>query len=107
MIRSLDRNLDWTLGNKFLTGKAEIMQDCETRLREWKNDCFFNMNAGIDYLACFDGLDNNKLAIDQIAVINRTNGVVNVANYEQGLTDRKMTTKAAVLTIYGEVEINA
>ena len=107
MIRALDNNNDWTLGNHFLTDKAEILQDCETRLREWRNDCFFNPGAGVDYNACFEANDNNSLALQQISVCKRTPGVINVADYRQELgEDRKLKSHIVISTIYGEGEVN-
>lgn len=52
IFRSLDKNDDWTFGNgtsNYATGNNAIGLNIATRLRSWVGDCFFALNAGIDY----------------------------------------------------------
>ena len=51
-IRNLDANGDWTFGqglSNYISGNAGIGLNISTRIKSWVNDCFFAMNAGIDW----------------------------------------------------------
>ena len=51
-IRNLDANGDWTFGqglSNYISGNAGIGLNISTRLKSWLNDCFFAMNAGVDW----------------------------------------------------------
>jgi len=109
MLRALDSDNDWTIGGAFLTGRQEVMQDCETRLREWRNDCFWNRSAGVDYSAFLQNSNNKALALQQINICNRTDGVIQVEDYEQGLDieQRILSPKITISTLHGEGVIHA
>lgn len=50
--RNLDANGDWTFGqglSNYVTGNTAIGLNISTRIKSWVNDCFFAMNAGIDW----------------------------------------------------------
>ena len=51
-IRANDQNGDWTFGlgkGSYLTGEAAIEQNLATSLRCWLNDCFWQLNFGVDW----------------------------------------------------------
>ena len=51
-ILNLDKNDDWFFildKSNYLEGDEEILLRLTTRLREWKRDCLFDEDAGVDY----------------------------------------------------------
>ena len=51
-IRALDTNNDWEFGSgrqSYKTEQEAISLVIKTRLREWKFDCFFANNSGVDW----------------------------------------------------------
>ena len=52
IIRALDKSGDWTFGQgkqNYLSSQKAINQNIQTRLLEFLNNAFWNMNAGIDW----------------------------------------------------------
>jgi hypothetical protein len=52
IIRSLDTSGDWTFGlgkQNYLSGQDAIIQNIRTRLYEFFNNAFWNMEAGADW----------------------------------------------------------
>lgn len=103
MIRANDENNDWIYGigaNAYKKENAGIAQDIKTRLQEWKGDCFFELEAGVDWLNRFsDG--NKKLLIEECrSIILKTEGVVNVVFIDSFLNGRDLTLNYTVQTIY-------
>jgi len=52
IIRALDANHDWTFGQgkqNYLSSQKAINENIQTRLLEFLNDAFWNMNAGLDW----------------------------------------------------------
>lgn len=97
---ALDKNNDWTF---FKTKKDiyEIEQSLNTRLLSIKNDCFFDLEAGID----FDNFGFNQLdkIINNIKdIIIQTTGITKILKLEHNLdtTTRKLTIIYTVETIY-------
>ena len=80
----LDSNGDlaFTKNNfKILTGKEEIIQNVETRVREQTFDCFTNLSAGIDWLNPPKTQEEiNILEVRIRNVVAQTNGVQAVTN---------------------------
>lgn len=108
--RAIDINGDWVFGHgiaDYKTEKEELEQNIKTQLNSWKNDCFFDMDAGVDwynYLGSFGR--ENDLRRDIINNIMSVDGVISVASYDAHLTqDRKIVITAEVDTIYGKMNI--
>lgn len=52
IIRALDKSGDWTFGQgkqNYLSSQKAITQNIQTRLLEFYNNAFWNMNAGADW----------------------------------------------------------
>ena len=110
-VRAIDKSGDWTFGNSYLnykTGQDEIVQNLKTRLLSWKTDCFFDMEAGVDWvniIGSFNTLDYAKEQINQI--ILQTDGVVQINKLDVFLdSNRQLTIEADINTIYSTTFIN-
>lgn len=84
IFRSLDSNADWTFGkgqSNYVKDNAAIALNVKTRLLSFLNDCFFDMNAGLDWFTYF-GTPNQsqQITLRSKAVILQSYGVVSVNN---------------------------
>lgn len=108
IIRAIRRNEngqeEFCFGHGFTDYKKElayVCQDIETALYEFKNDCFFDLEAGINWKARL-GYYGQKEYLDeeiQQIVFNRI-GVINIANFNSNIIDRVYICTIEVLTVY-------
>ena len=80
-VRALDTNGDWLFGkgqNDLLRQKAEVAQDISTRLNSYLGDCFFDIQAGIDWFNEMGGKDLNGLDRSIRSVISNTDNVISI-----------------------------
>ena len=107
--RQLDVNGDWTFGKgrqNFVTGVNAMMLNIQTRLKEWRGDCFWNENAGVDWHNFLDVGTEKLLNRDIINVILNSSGVITIDSYSTTLTDRALSVTAKLKTIYGSVTLS-
>lgn len=109
-VRAIDKNGDWMFGNgmsDYRTDLEEIKQNILTVLRSWKNDCFFDLDAGVDwksYLGSF-GRDED-IKNDVVDNVLKVEGVVSVEKYEAFVDEnRTIHLQITVNTIYGITEL--
>lgn len=80
IFRNLDANGDWKFGqgySNFVTGDQAIALNIKTRLLSWLNDCFFDKNAGIDWLNFLGSLGKKAQLNSKVTqVILQSYGVV-------------------------------
>lgn len=100
-----DYDNDWTFGYGFSNYKvqqAEIVQNILTALKSWRNDCFFDMDAGVDWAEYIGAFNTEKeLRLDIIKTITSIDGVLSVDSYESYLDEkRKIHIKCNITTIY-------
>ena len=107
IIRGLDGNGEWLFGRgqqDYARGKQAIVLNIKTRLRSFVNDCFFDQEAGIDWL---NRLGNNNqrelLEADIQNQILNSFGVTNIVNFNSSLDARKLTLNYTISTIDGDV----
>jgi hypothetical protein len=110
IIRALDTNKDWTYGkgkNDYLRNVEAISLNVETRLREWKGDCFFAITNGVDYNNFLDVGTKDFLDRDVKRVIIQSEGVIKIKSYESDINrdDREFTAQATFLTIFGSAKV--
>lgn len=97
----------WVFGQGFTSYKKEqhaIKQDIENALYEWKNDCFFALNNGIDYKIRL-GYKNQKEILDNdiVEVVKGRYGVYDVVNFESSIIDSRVyTCQFKVITMFSE-----
>lgn len=101
---------EFCFGHGYTDYKHEIAcvkQDIETALLEFKNDCFFDLEAGIDWKARL-GYYGQKDFLDediQERVLSRV-GVISIDEFSSAVVDRIYTCTMNVLTVYSEESIN-
>lgn len=110
-VRALDADDDWSFGKgnqNYLKDADALAQSVKTRLRQWRNNCFFAMDEGVDYANELD--IGTQLALDQDIkrTILQTSGVLRISEYTSTLdtTTRELAIEAHLDTIYGNIAIS-
>ena len=117
-IRATDDIGDWTFGNgraNYKTGLLSLLQFIAENLQTWKNDLFYNTDAGIDWVNLLGGKINdfneNVAMIEQdvraTILAQEINGVIGLENLDisyNGYT-RQLTLTYVVNTVYGVSDI--
>lgn len=103
-VRAIDVDHDWLFGkgqNDYRTGLAAVVQDINTRLSCFLGDCFFELNAGIDWFNLLGGKDRVTLNLSISAVILNTPNVTGILQLSSGLSlERVFTVVYKVQTAY-------
>lgn len=103
MFRTLDENGDFNFGkgqNDFATNEEAIRLDIRTRILSWLNDCFFDVNAGVDWKRRLDKGQQNLLLNEVRSVITKTNNVVRLDSFDFSLVDRRIRINYTLRTIF-------
>ncbi len=99
IFRALGTDNDWTFGKgkeNYLFDQNAVSLNIKTRLLSFLNDCFFDMEAGVDWFTYFGTPNKNEeIVLRTRAVILQSYGVVNV-NSVSLVVNR--VTRAALLT---------
>lgn len=106
IFRNLDSNHDWMFGQgiaNFIDANAAIGLNIETRLLSWVGDCFFDLNAGIDWTNRL-GSKNQRALLEQDLkrVILQSYGVTGIVSFDTVLTGRSFTANYTVDTIFSK-----
>lgn len=105
IIRALDGDHDWLFGKgkqSYLYQNNAIAENIQTRLLEFLNDCFFNLQAGIDWIRLLSQKNTrNEIVLSVRSVILKSEGVVQVVSLDANvLTNRELTLSFTIDTIY-------
>lgn len=105
IVRSLDINGDWTFGkgkNNYLSNNKAIVQSIATRLQSFLGDCFFAVDAGLDWFNLLGAKDQLALELAVRAVILNTQDVTAIVNVSINLEEntRRINMKYTVETVY-------
>lgn len=105
IVRALDTNHDFTFGKGKQSYKKEndaIMQNIKTRLLSFLNDCFFDVDAGIDWYTLLGKKNTeNEIILSCRATILKTEGVVTVNSLSASVnSDRRISINVNLETIY-------
>jgi hypothetical protein len=106
MIRSLDSDNDWAFGAGMLnyrTGKESLILDLKTRLKSWRNNCFFDRIAGVDYNDLLEKGTKPLLDQDVRRVTFQTRGVIGITSFESEIVGRDYQCRMQLATIYGNI----
>lgn len=82
IIRALDSTHDWTFGHgkqDYKTAQSAIAEDVQTKLLSFLNDCFFDLEMGVDWINLMRQKNKQKqIALSCRAVMLKAEGVVRV-----------------------------
>lgn len=109
--RALDTTGDWTFGRglqSYVTEKDALKQDISTRLKQWKGDCYFSLNDGVDWNNYLDIGTKELLDLDIKRVILQTGGVLRISTYSSTFNHntRGVSIESNIDTVFGTVTIN-
>ncbi len=103
IIRGIDSNGDWVYGqglNSYNNGQAAIEENIKTKILEWKNDCFFNQEAGIDWVNRLGSSDIDGLDTALKNLIAACYGVTSLIEVNLDYTDRVFSVSYTIDTIF-------
>lgn len=84
---------DWNFGNgqsDYLTGNDEVAQNIKTRLLSFLGNCFFEINAGIDWFNLIGSKNTIALNLAINAVILNTPNVTGILETSFSLSDNRV-----------------
>lgn len=111
IFRTLDENGDWTFGkgtSGFLTGKDALSVNLVTITKEWKGECFFALQDGVDWNNFLDIGTKDLLDADLQRNWLKAYGVLRIDAYASTLDTitRQLTVNASLFTIYGSLTLS-
>ena len=109
-VRAIDANKDWIFGKgkqAYKNNRAALAQKLDTRLHSWKTDCFFALAEGIDWNNYLDIGTKRLLDIDIAQYMNKTGGVLSIADYKSYITpERILRVSFTARTIFGPIDVS-
>lgn len=113
IIRNLDSNGDWQFGQglgNYISGNPGIGLNIKTRLKSWVGDCFFAMNAGVDWTNRLS-LKNQKRILDAELrrIILQSYGVTGIVSFFSALNSERRIYSAnyEVITIFSQSYVDS
>ena len=83
--------------------QKSIEQDVKSALLEFKNDCFFALQSGIDWLTRLGSKNQKELLDDDIVnVIQSRFGVVSVQDFQSAVVERAYSCQCYIYTIFSK-----
>lgn len=105
-VRALDGNWDFKFGQGkqcYASESLATAYDVKQKILCWYNDCFFDMQSGIDYknlLGSKNGKNELDNSVKKILVVQPD--IVEITHFESYIQDRKYHLTARFKTVYGE-----
>ena len=108
--RAVDSVGNWQFGNSFTNYKTdldELKQNIITSLKSWKGDCFFDLNAGVDWYNILGSYNQDDYLKENIInIVQNIDGVININDYNATLDEnRNITINLIINTVYGTIQI--
>lgn len=104
LVRAIDANHDWTFGagkSNYVANNAAIAQNINTRLSSFLGNCFFDLNAGIDWFNLLGNNNQTALNLAISTVILNTPQVTGIQQIAIALDVlRNITVTYKVQTVY-------
>lgn len=105
-VRALDGNWDWQFGRSRQCYASEALAtayDSKQKILCWFNDCFFDMQSGIDYKNLL-GNKNTKTQLDEAVrkVLAVQPDIVEISYFESYIENREYHLTVRFKTVYGE-----
>lgn len=108
IVRAIDGNNDWLFGkgkNDYKTGRDAVAQRIKTRLQSFLGDCFFDVNAGVDWFNLLGGKDLLTLRLSVSTIILDTEGVKSLVRLNSNLNnERNINLQYTVDTNFGQFQ---
>jgi hypothetical protein len=106
IFRNLTEDHDWTFGaglQNYVAENTAIGLNIKTRILSWVGDCFFDMDAGIDWVNRL-GSKNQRvlLELDLKRIISQSEGVTGIVDFDTNLIGRNFSASYTVSTIYSQ-----
>lgn len=106
-VSRLDTNGDWTFGKgraNYVADSEAIRQNVVTRLRSFKNDWFYDIDANIDWFNILGNRSNRKIIENEVRRVTlETEGVLTIDSYELvSVTKREATIILKFTTIFDD-----
>ncbi len=104
-VRKITDDNDWTFGSglsNYVSESDEIAQNVKTRVKMWKENCYFSLKDGVDYNRYLDGMQSNTLLLesDIRRVIVQTYGVAELKFLNLSNVDRVLSISYSITDIY-------
>lgn len=104
-VRAVDETHDWTFGlgkQDYKIDERAVAQNVKTRLLSFYRDCFFDLNAGLDWFNLLGKGTKSLLLLAIKMVISQTEGVfgVNSVDIVYDEYTRQITIKYDIKTVY-------
>lgn len=106
IFRNLDSQNDWTFGSgkqNFSSQNKAIGLNVKTRIQSWVGDCFFDLNAGIDWVNRLGSKNQRQLLeIDLRRIILQSEDVTGINFLTTTLNGRNFSAQYSINTIYSQ-----
>ena len=104
--RALDKDWDWKFGKglqDYADNALGVAYDVKMKILSWYKDCFFEMDAGIDWKNLL-GSKISKQEIDTAVktIVQSKPEVIQLSFFDSEVVDRIYTATIRFKTIYGE-----
>ena len=104
IIRGLDSNGDWQFGlglQNYLRDQNAVSLNIKTRLLSFFNNCFFDLESGIDWFLLL-GTRNTEteLKLQCRSVILQSYGVIKINSFSSSIQDRGAILQYNIDTIF-------
>ena len=114
LVRSVRKDdngcLEWQFGHSlgdYKSDVSQIAQDIYTALGEWKYDCFFALENGIDWSTRMGQRGQKDLLDDDVVkTIQSRQGVLSVYDFNSLLENRNYTCTCKVFTEFSQEPLN-
>lgn len=108
-IRNIDNNNDWRFGkglSDYVRDAYAVGLDIKLRIQEWYNDCFFDLQKGIDWETRL-GYKNQKdlLDADIYTIASNVEGVLSIYDFNSMLDGRRYKCSFMVYQQYSTESI--
>lgn len=108
-IRNIDKNNDWRFGkglSDYVRDAYAVGLDIKLCIQEWYNDCFFNLQKGIDWETRL-GYKNQKDLLDEdiYNIASNVEGVLSIYDFNSVLDGRRYTCSFMVYQQYSTESI--
>jgi len=104
--RAIDSNNDWVFGTgreSYLGEQSAVNQNIKTRIQSFYQDCFFDLNAGIDWFTFLGSKNQSGLKNAVAKTILNTIGVYSLDELYFSLSEtRELLIQYQVTTIWSE-----